>query len=449
MSPAETSPVRATRAEPAAPLASDAALAADRLGPWLDEQKGSQPVAVVFGGDSNPLSFVRSLGRRRIPTLMMESWRAPGTYTRFGEVAVLPDLISHPEAWLEFLEIVGTRLAQPAVLFPTSDRSMLLVAQHHERLERHFRFLVPELETVEGMVDKRAQYELVQREGIPMSRVDFPTSVEDAARIAGEVSYPCLVKPYVSDMARSVLAGTPFGGKKLFVVRSRSELLDTYERIVDLGVTVMIMELVPGPDSAIFGYMGFWDGDRRERAWVVKQKLRQNPPGFGDGSLQITVDAPEVAALSRPLLRSLGYRGFVDIEFKRDDRDGSLRLMEVNPRTVSGNQIAIEAGVDFPWIAYRHLTGADAGSEPVTRGRVGVKYVHEPWDLASFRALRRSGEITFLAWLRSLRGVRARAIWAWDDPMPLLVWMGIRRLGLGRVRSAVRRASGRRRPARS
>jgi predicted ATP-grasp superfamily ATP-dependent carboligase len=422
-------------------------LAAERVGPWLDEQQGSWPLAVVLGGDSNPLSFVRSLGRRGIPTLMVESWRSLGTYTRFGEVALLQDLTRRPELWLEFLERVGSRLAEPGILFPTSDRAMLLVARDQERLSRHFRFVVSDAGTVETLVDKRAQYELARSEGVPMPRVDFPVAVEDAARLADEFAYPCLVKPYVSDLARSMLVGTPFAGKKLFVVRSASELVDTYERILGLGVEVMIQELVPGPDNAIFTYLGFWDGAGRERAWVTKQKLRQNPPGFGDGSLQVTVDAPEVAGLSRRFLRSVGYRGFVAIEFKRDVRDGSLRLIEVNPRTESGNQIAIEAGVDFPWIAYRHLTGADAGSEPVTKGRSGVKYVHEQWDLAAFRALRRTGEITFLSWLRSLSGVRARAIWAWDDPMPFLAWIGgSPMLWLGRIRSRLRRTLRRVRP---
>lgn len=421
---------------------STARIAAKRLEPWLDENRGPWPLAIVFGGDANPLSYVRSLGRRGIPTLMVDSWRALGTYSRFGEHVLLPPLNDRPDLWLELLDLIGSRLPQPGVLLPTSDRSVVVVARNRERLARQFRFVVPDPETVEALVDKRAQYELAQREGIPMPRVDFPDSLDDTKTLAEEVAYPCLVKPYVSDTARSALDGTPFGGRKLFVARSAAELVETYERIVDLGVAVMIQELVPGPDDALYGYLGFWDGDGRERAWLTKRKLRQNPPGFGDGSLQITVDEPEVAELSRRLLSSLGYRGLVATEFKRDARDGSFRLIEVNPRSPTSNQMAITAGVDFPWLAYCHLTGADDGA--TTNGRAGVKWVHEPWDLAAFRALRRTGDISLRSWLGSRRGVRSRAIWARDDPMPLLAWLGLSpQLWLGGVRSKLRRLAGR------
>jgi len=47
--------------------------------------------------------------------------------------------------------------------------------------------------------------------------------------------------------------------------------------------------------------------------------------------------------------------------------------------------------------------------------------VHEEWDLGAFLRLRRAGRLTLRQWLRSVRGCRARALGAWDDPMPLLI----------------------------
>jgi predicted ATP-grasp superfamily ATP-dependent carboligase len=67
----------------------------------------------------------------------------------------------------------------------------------------------------------------------------------------------------------------------------------------------------------------------------TQERLRQFPPLFGDGSFQGTVDAPEVAELGRRLVRAFDDRGFAGIEFKFDARDGTYRLIEFNPRTVS------------------------------------------------------------------------------------------------------------------
>ena len=412
----------------------EARRAAARLGRWIDARVEADPVAVVLGASCNGLSFVRSLGRRGIPTLLVDSRRTLGTYTRFGKVVRLPPPEAATDAWVVFLELVGERLAAPGVLFATSDEHTLLMARHEERLRQHFRFLIPEAETLARVVDKRAQYELARSMGIPIPDVRFPESVEQATLLAAEMSYPCILKPCHGHSARAKL-----GGLKVVVVHSSDELVAQYERLFALGVPLMVQEIVPGEDRALFGYLGFWDREGRERAWVTKQKLRQHPPGFGDGSLQVTVDAPEVADSSRTLLRALRYRGFVGVEFKHDERDGSYRLIEINARTVSGNELAIRAGVDFPWLGYRYLTGAELGSGAVTRGRKGVKYVNEEWDVRAFLALRRTRGITLTRWLGSLRGARAKAIWAWDDPLPLTVWFGrLARLPLGAILSLIR-----------
>ena len=136
------------------------------------------------------------------------------------------------------------------------------------------------------------------------------------------------------------------------------------------------------------------------------------------------MEAPEVAALSRRLLRAFQYRGFVGVEFKLDARDRSWRLIEINPRTVSGNQIAISAGVDFPWIGYQYLAGGELEAPPATPFRPQVKYVNEEWDVQAFLALRKSGALTLRGWLGSLRQVQAKAIWAWDDPLPVVRGLG-------------------------
>jgi hypothetical protein len=48
------------------------------------------------------------------------------------------------------------------------------------------------------------------------------------------------------------------------------------------------------------------------------------------------------------------------VEFKQDQRDGSLRLMEVNARFWGSLQLAIDAGVNFPELAAKVAVGRPA-----------------------------------------------------------------------------------------
>lgn len=365
---------------------------------------------------------------------MAESERFLGTYTRHGKVLMLPAVDESAPRWIEFLAFVGSRLDRPGVLLPTSDAHTLLVSRHRAMLQRDFRFVLPDPRTLGQIVDKRSQYGIAQATGIPVPESHFPESLDEVKRLADRIAYPCLLKPYRSHEARKRLS------EKLVVARSASELLSRYAALESRGLPLMVQEVVPGGDSALFGYLAFWDEAGRELAWVTKRKLRQFPAQYGDGSLQVTVDAPEVAELSRRLLRAFDYRGFVGVEFKRDARDDSYRLIEINARAVSGNQLAISAGADFAWIAYQSLTGVELDPRSERRFRVGVTYLNEEWDVQAYLAMRRTGALNLASWLRSLRGVEARALGAWDDPLPLVVGFLrlVRRLGSG-AWSATRR----------
>jgi predicted ATP-grasp superfamily ATP-dependent carboligase len=169
---------------------------------------------------------------------------------------------------------------------------------------------------------------------------------------------------------------------------------------------------------------------------MTKQKLRQFPLEVGSGSAMVSVFEPEVADLSRDLLRSFGYRGLANIEFKRDARDGIYRLIEVNPRSSNANQLAVSAGVDFPFLVYRYLTRPDEPEAPSAGFRVGVTWVHEDLDLQAFLALRKTGELTLAEWVGSLRGPRSWAVFSLRDPAPFLFQVSTHLAG--RVRKTVR-----------
>ncbi len=63
--------------------------------------------------------------------------------------------------------------------------------------------------------------------------------------------------------------------------------------------------------------------------------------------------------LGEALLAATGFDGITQIEFKRDPRDGSFRLIEINLRTWQWHSLARRCGVDLVGMCYRHATGED------------------------------------------------------------------------------------------
>ena len=397
---------------------------------WTDTIKHSAPLAVVMGGSVNGLSFVRSLGRRKIPTLLLDSDPLIGMFTRFGRALILLEPENNDDLWMNLLLGIGRKLPKPGVIFVTSDVHALFLARHENDLAPYYRFLTPDIYIQNKIVNKRDQYTIAQNAGIPIPETHFPESADDIDRIKNDIPYPCILKSYKSHLGKKKIS------KKVLVVESPDDLSRSFNEYASADVGFMVQEIIPGGDDQLYGYLAMWDRNASEFAWLTKQKLRQSPPLYGDGSLQTTIDAPEVRKLSIELLKQFNYKGFAGVEFKYDERDSTFKLMEINPRTVSGNQISISSGIDFPWIGYRYLTGDLTDSKDVPLFQPGVRYVNEEWDFKAYLALRKTGQLNLWKWLRSILGAKARAIFAMDDPMPLFV------VGYRVLRAILRRFTG-------
>ena len=71
------------------------------------------------------------------------------------------------------------------------------------------------------------------------------------------------------------------------------------------------------------------------------------------------------------LLKALNWTGVAMVEFKIDRRDNTAKLMELNGRFWGSLQLAIDAGVDFPYLLYQVMEGEYP--EKVSAYRSGIK----------------------------------------------------------------------------
>jgi predicted ATP-grasp superfamily ATP-dependent carboligase len=62
---------------------------------------------------------------------------------------------------------------------------------------------------------------------------------------------------------------------------------------------------------------------------------------------------------STRLLGAKRWSGVAMVEYKLDSRDHSPKLMEVNGRFWGSLQLAVDSGVDFPFLLYQLATGAE------------------------------------------------------------------------------------------
>lgn len=364
--------------------------------------------ALVIGADYRALGVVRSLGRRGVPAWVLRHGddRLAG-FSRFAR-RTLPQ--SEGSGFL--LALCREHRLDGWALFPSSDDSAALVAQHHDELGERFRLTTPPWSVTQYAYDKRLTYPLASSLGVPVPQTWYP---RDRAEVAGlGCTFPVVLKPAVKD------GFNRFTAAKAWRVDSREELLSRYDEACTLvdPETLMVQELIPGGGSEQLSYAAICD-DGRPLAALTARRTRQYPMDFGRASTFVeTVQLPEVEEPARALLEAIRYTGLVEVEFKRDPRDGTPKLLDINPRVWGWHTLCARAGVDFTYLAWRLARGE---SVPTSVARSGVRWSRLSTDLPTVVTEIRRGRLSVRDYLRSLRGPRERAIFARDDPLPGLV----------------------------
>lgn len=321
------------------------------------------------------------------------------------------------------------------VIIPCCDDALELIATRRAELQG-FGYLPLEAndEVLLAMLDKEKTFELATRAGIEAPWVKTVRSPEEALEATARVEFPCALKP-----RHSHYFAHRFASGKAFVVENEAELEAALNLTLEAGVEMMITEIVPGPDADTCSYYSYIDTDGQPLFNVTKRKLRQYPPWFGLGCYHITDWIPEVAELGLAFFQGVGVRGLANVEFKRDQRDGRLKLIECNHRLTAATEQLRRAGADMPLFAYRRTLGL-----PVPQAmpyRSGVGYWYPLSDLRAFNSYRRAGEWNLRQWLQSLARPQTFPLASLSDPMPSLaavshrVGLKLRDHGVGHLRS--------------
>ena len=145
-------------------------------------------------------------------------------------------------------------------------------------------------------------------------------------------------------------------------------------------------------------------------------KERSYPADAGLTSLGRSAANDDLREEVTIFLAKLRYQGLLDLDIRLDERSGSYCLLDFNPRL--GAQFRVfrdTAGTDVALAAYLDLT-----DQPIPPGEQvdGRRFMVENYDPISALAQVRSGRLTPLAWLSSLRTIDETAWFARDDLRP-------------------------------
>jgi D-aspartate ligase len=365
--------------------------------------------AVVLGLLWAGLSFARSLGRAGVPvtgiTMHPHEFGARSRYLREVSRA------QGDEAVLKALRAAAQGEGKP-VLLPERDDHVELVLRHWDEIGGLFELPMPDDPDVARRLRHKATLpQEAERAGLDAPRTVAADSIETLRSL--DLRPPFLLKP---------VEGQHFAGsfgEKVLVAQTQDALVAQWKRAKERGFDTVVQELVPDSEAGIWSLFAYLGRSGRPLATATGVKVRQGPLHFGTSAVFRTTPQPRVRELGLRLLETAGYKGFAQVEFAYDRRDGDFKLLEVNTRVPMWAGVAMTHRFDMARIAYDDLCGKPE-PEP-------VDLQQELWwaffakDLAVSLQMAKRRELTPAGWARPyLQRHKVRGVFAADDPMPAL-----------------------------
>ena len=366
------------------------------------------------------LAIIRSLGRHGLKVIAAD--HRPHTLGAASKYAITsvryPDPAASPSAFVNDIIAVVPRLGVD-IIVPATDLTTMLLASQPE-LSKITHLATPKADSYETLTDKARLFELANKLDVPAPLTRIARTTAAVVDAAHDLGFPIVLKP-----ARSrYLKGDRILATRVEIIHSPDRLLEALRCQTWLDdIPCLVQRFVPGRGAGVFALYG----PSGPIAWFAHRRIREKPPTGGVSVLSESVPVdPIMQSLAAKLLSAAHWTGVAMVEF-RITEDGTPYLMEVNGRFWGSLQLAIDCGIDFPWLLYQLTQNLPMQvPQPYAIGRrlrwllgdldslIGL-WRHRPSKLS--QKTRVTG-----AFIRSFTDLRCRQeILRLDDPRPAII----------------------------
>jgi len=298
------------------------------------------------------------------------------------------------------------------IVYASDDICIEILDSLYEKISS-FCFLPFNHGNVYSMLDKRNQYDLCKKLGIPYPKTVFIKSIDDVDKLFS-VKLPVLIKPN-----RKIYFGPEIF--KNFCIHNQKDLLDraeTMKKYIGDGICFLVSEIIPGDASNIHAYVGY----RNTRGETLNEwtggKLSQYPDNYGVFSTVSNYAPPQILELGRLVLNEMDIHGIAEAEFKYDSRDCKHKFIEVNLRPMMWNRLGYLSGVDVAYTQYLDALGKKVIKKKQEKEK-SIHYVYLNYEISNL--FRRRGYIRKFYKNLFESDKTSLAVWDKSDMKPFII----------------------------
>ncbi|TMC23763.1 MAG: ATP-grasp domain-containing protein [Chloroflexi bacterium] len=243
---------------------------------------------------------------------------------------------------------------QVRVLIPSSDGTLAVLRERRREFERRSCIALANEASLEAVINKDTTLAIAQQLGMAVPHGVVVTSVGEVSEALQEIGLPAVVKPVESWLWGNNQRQGAQGVRLICaLVTTPQEAYRAVEELTVYGGKVLFQQFLSGRREAVS--LLYADGEMYAR--FAQWAKRTQPPLGGTSVFRQSITLPsDISAQAERLVREIDLEGYSEIEFRRDSA-GKPYLMEVNPRLSASLEVAVRAGIDFPYLLYQWASG--------------------------------------------------------------------------------------------
>lgn len=364
--------------------------------------------AIIIEGHVQGLSNVRALGEMGISVYVIDTAYCLAQHSRYcRKFFKCPDYKS--EEFIDFLIQLGKKECLTGwCLIPSNDHIVENLSCHKEILERYYKTIVPDIDILNNIINKKRILEVAVACGTPIPTTCYPDSIGNIDKLR----FPVLIK------GNWGLSFYKITHAKAILIDKR----DDFEQILGNVLSkvssdnIMVQELLPfDKEHKVVSFTCFAVDGIVKTFWMG-EKLREHPIKYGTATCSKSVFIQQVLDVALPLVKALNYTGACEIEFLRDSRDGIYKLIEMNPRTWLWVGLAKACGINYAMMIYNHLNNIE--NDYAADYEKDIKWINWITDIVyAYKAIMKR-ELSMKEYFKSLKGKKVTAIFSSKDIMP-------------------------------
>jgi predicted ATP-grasp superfamily ATP-dependent carboligase len=306
---------------------------------------------VTDGEQRATLALVRALGRAGVRvTVGSPSRQSLAGSSRFCKARIECPPPSKEGQAFQARVLGEMQSGKYQVLIPMTDITTILLAQIRSKLDPFVRVPISTSEQIDRVRDKRQVFLEAQKIGIGCPKTFDVNDLQGLDAIAPSLPYPVVLKPRLS----WTMTNGQWFSTGVEYAHDAEDLKLKYQEAHSMVSDPLVQERIHGEGRGVF--LLIWNGELK--AAFCHRRLREKPPWGGVSVYRESISLDrEMVDKSFRLLEAFGWQGPAMVEFKVDNRDGQLKLMEVNGRFWGSLQLALDAGMNFPLLYYRLAMG--------------------------------------------------------------------------------------------